>query len=953
MTQTIIEPVIQVAISKTDVQSSVLKTTAIEFQPSTHSSSLVTANLPASVNDIKLPSLEQVNKQTNVRSTPSPPIATQFTDSDSLNRNLTSSTALASQHPPSPPYNKINKMKDRSTNVAATQKSTQSERQSIAKVNSSETNAIEESTNVCTETIIDPVLEQLEKLNLTRDKTQIDTNTQSVKNNVEHEDFSNINHASDVDNILNPETPNIEKELVNDIHVPLQTLQNEHKQQRQHSSILKNAPSLDETDRSASNTIDSHNSNNNNNINNSELLTISQNEPGILCATNETTPIINDNNSVQAIKPSQNNKLTNKSIINNNIIGSSNNTDTSTRAAAPIVTMTNNIESKHECNTENNLVNNNNNIDKDLDNNDFNSLKQIPSSKSQCVPSVLPKLNSNNIEQGNDVSAAATENSSNTLKRAASKSQSLLQYEVGQWSPSNSDGRKFYKRDQLIFLREMPASITQPACINDLGAIAKVNNLLPKFIANQFNKPTMPSQRNSAYNKRPSQTSQQQQQMQAGGGGGKGSKSGGMIHVSLSLREEIKLNETENAWKPSFYQKDNRDDKTGESLYKRVRGVLNKLTPEKFDTLLEQMTNFDIDTVEKLNGVIVLVFEKAIDEPNFSVAYARLCHELSHKWLAEDRNSRKADNESKKDAAERSATNNTQQALFKKSLITKCQHEFQLHVDADSTMAVKLAPFQQRINECTDIELRAEYVANLEEEERKLRRRSVGTVRFIGELFKIDMLTANIMIWCVTTMLTKQTEDKLECLCKLLTTVGQKMESKVDMEKYKDLTEYFRQMQLIVDKKISGLKVSSRVRFMLQDVIELRKHKWIPRRIDANPKTMGQIQKEAEAEQNNIQLLNYNLPSGRKDDNRSGGSNNNRGDNRMGGSSTGSGGYNQNKSNRGSGGGSGGGMHNDDGWSSVSNKSRGSFLFYPSKLQANTVSYFSTFTSFLFFYIYC
>lgn len=54
---------------------------------------------------------------------------------------------------------------------------------------------------------------------------------------------------------------------------------------------------------------------------------------------------------------------------------------------------------------------------------------------------------------------------------------------------------------------------------------------------------------------------------------------------------------------------------------------------------------------------------------------------------------------------------------------------------------------------------------------------------------------------------------------------------------------------------------------MLQDVIDLRNSKWIPRRQDLNPKTMEQIQKEADTEQLNIQVMNsgpMNTP--RKDD---------------------------------------------------------------------------------------
>lgn len=46
-------------------------------------------------------------------------------------------------------------------------------------------------------------------------------------------------------------------------------------------------------------------------------------------------------------------------------------------------------------------------------------------------------------------------------------------------------------------------------------------------------------------------------------------------------------------------------------------------------------------------------------------------------------------------------------------------------------------------------------------------------------------------------------------------------------------------------------------RFMIQDAIDLRSAKWIPRRQDVNPKTMDQIQKDAEHEQlNQVTKLN-------------------------------------------------------------------------------------------------
>ena len=48
-----------------------------------------------------------------------------------------------------------------------------------------------------------------------------------------------------------------------------------------------------------------------------------------------------------------------------------------------------------------------------------------------------------------------------------------------------------------------------------------------------------------------------------------------------------------------------------------------------FNQLMKQVTELTIDTEERLKGVIDLVFEKAIDEPSFSVAYGNMCRCLA------------------------------------------------------------------------------------------------------------------------------------------------------------------------------------------------------------------------------------------------------------------------------------------------------------------------------------
>lgn len=117
-------------------------------------------------------------------------------------------------------------------------------------------------------------------------------------------------------------------------------------------------------------------------------------------------------------------------------------------------------------------------------------------------------------------------------------------------------------------------------------------------------------------------------------------------------------------------------------LYKKVRGVLNKLTPEKFDRLLNQVQDLTIDNAERLQGVIDLVFEKAVDEPNFSVAYAEMCKHLAMMQVPCGK--------TKGDPQEH--------VNFRKLLITRCQIEFEKNSIDENARNNKL----KEIEECTD-----------------------------------------------------------------------------------------------------------------------------------------------------------------------------------------------------------------------------------------------------------
>uniref|UniRef100_A0A667YGZ8 Eukaryotic translation initiation factor 4 gamma 3 n=1 Tax=Myripristis murdjan TaxID=586833 RepID=A0A667YGZ8_9TELE len=290
------------------------------------------------------------------------------------------------------------------------------------------------------------------------------------------------------------------------------------------------------------------------------------------------------------------------------------------------------------------------------------------------------------------------------------------------------------------------------------------------------------------------------------------------IIMNVSVNDDVQLKKAENAWKPGMKREGLTEDpetqKTQE-LFRKVRSILNKLTPQMFHQLMKQVTDLTIDTEERLKGVIDLVFEKAIDEPSFSVAYGNMCRCLATlKVPMTDKPSNTVN--------------------FRKLLLNRCQKEFEKDKVDDVVF--------ERKQKDTFLTERERLQEELEEAKDKARRRSIGNIKFIGELFKLKMLTEAIMHDCVVKLLKNHDEESLECLCRLLTTIGKDL----DFEKAKPrMDQYFNQMEKIVKER----KTSSRIRFMLQDVIDLRLHNWVSRRADQGPKTIEQIHKEAKIEE--------------------------------------------------------------------------------------------------------
>ena len=319
------------------------------------------------------------------------------------------------------------------------------------------------------------------------------------------------------------------------------------------------------------------------------------------------------------------------------------------------------------------------------------------------------------------------------------------------------------------------------------------------------------------------------------------------IIPSPSLTQDVKLHTVENAWKPTLSNSkkesnqdlENSEAAKTEELLKRFRGILNKLTPQKYEKLILQIDQLTIDTEERSTKIIELIFDKAVEEPAFCVFYAQLCRYISK--IKE----KSGDGEEKVEIRD----NN-----LRKLLLSRCQREF----ESDMYKEIDIETRLKEIEETEDLEKRKSLETELDEDKRKARKRQLGIIKFIGDLYTFNMIQPRIMIDCIKKLISERDEDSLECLCTLLRSIGGKLESTLcGRENPIDLTEYISTLEDIVNKR----ETTARVRFMIQDILDMRKDGWKFRKIqDENkPKTIDQIHHEAREEERKLYEIHQHM----------------------------------------------------------------------------------------------
>ncbi|XP_054737771.1 eukaryotic translation initiation factor 4 gamma 2, partial [Anastrepha obliqua] len=250
-----------------------------------------------------------------------------------------------------------------------------------------------------------------------------------------------------------------------------------------------------------------------------------------------------------------------------------------------------------------------------------------------------------------------------------------------------------------------------------------------------------------------------------------------------------------------------------DAVFRKVRGILNKLTPEKFQELSDELLKLDLNSILILNGVILLIFDKALDEPKYSSMYAQLCKRLSEEAPSFEKDPNSS-------------------CTFLRLLIAVCRDKFNNRLKRDNADGDNNNQFNKVHRPQSQVNV-SENDTDEEERRHLAKQRMLGNVKFIGELHKLDMLSKTVLHQCIMELLDKKKKrsampqemcEDMECLAQLLKTCGKNLDSEQGKEL---MNQYFDTLE----RRSKSTDYPPRIRFMLKDVIELRENNWIPRKV--------------------------------------------------------------------------------------------------------------------------
>jgi hypothetical protein len=175
------------------------------------------------------------------------------------------------------------------------------------------------------------------------------------------------------------------------------------------------------------------------------------------------------------------------------------------------------------------------------------------------------------------------------------------------------------------------------------------------------------------------------------------------LHSSITLEKPALHNRSAN---PYVRIDQSRVDANNKYL-RDVTSILNKVTPQTYSKLLQKLEELELTNDQRLEGLIRIIFSKAVDEPSFCFLYAKLCKQFERKQVT--------------------VPNEDGQLIvhyFRQILLTRCQKEFENDYRQEIDYEKRLAD----VKEITDEKVQKEEAEKLEEDLGKAKRKKLGNI---------------------------------------------------------------------------------------------------------------------------------------------------------------------------------------------------------------------------------
>lgn len=171
-----------------------------------------------------------------------------------------------------------------------------------------------------------------------------------------------------------------------------------------------------------------------------------------------------------------------------------------------------------------------------------------------------------------------------------------------------------------------------------------------------------------------------------------------------------------------------------------------------------------------------------------------------------------------------------QKLTFRRILLNTCQDEFEGVENARQSLESVEDPLEKELAE------------------KKVKDRTLGNMRLIAELFNKGLVAEKIMHSCLFELLKTNAgvelphEDNLEAVCEVLTLAGKKFS---ESQRYaQHLSAFITRLERFSKHRLCP----SRISFLIQDVVDMQRNQWIPRREKFTAKKIEEIHTEAEKE---------------------------------------------------------------------------------------------------------